>query len=151
MNSESDEHIKTEWRARPLTSSTPYKINVSLRENADDATVEQWRALQNEKQFLRTITEDTNCLHCHFSIGQNQCGDYEMFDQSDKRIYGLPAISYKGNGALDRVLSILEHLATDMRNWCGIPSLLTKNYIQIRSAPWGALGRINSFFLNIST
>ena len=111
-DSESDEHIKTGWRARPLTSSTPHKITVSLRNNVDVATVEQRTAPKHEKRFLRTITEDEHCQPCHFSIGQNQCGDYEIFDQSDKRISGLPSVSYKESGALDRVLSILGHLAT---------------------------------------
>ena len=104
--------IKTGWRARPLTFLTPRKVNVRLKNTTEDADDDQLTGSPLEKRFLRLITKDEQDLPCDFSVKRNGRRGYTFLDQSDEEIFGLPAESYDENGAEDRMLSTLEHLAT---------------------------------------
>jgi hypothetical protein len=102
--------VKTGWKARPLIHLSPRKVHVLLRVNTGNQA--QWRAAAKRRRFLHLSTEDEGVESVLFNVIRNKRNEYEILDHSCEKIISLPTIPFDEEGALDRVMDILEHLAT---------------------------------------
>lgn len=103
-------HIKTGWKARPVTYFSPRKISMQLMASV----VNQSQVIEAGKQrpFLRLSTENDGAEPCIFKVNLNKHMEYEVLDGSDEGIISLPTIPVDTDGALDKVIDVLQHLAT---------------------------------------
>jgi hypothetical protein len=115
--------IKTGWKARPLTSLSPRKILVRLMAHVGNQA--QWIAAAKQRRFLHLSTEDVGGQPCLFNVKCNEGNEYEILDESDQKIISLPTIPLDREGALDRVVEILEHLAA-FKYFEGIENRISK-------------------------
>jgi hypothetical protein len=103
-------HVKTGWKARPLTRLSPQKVLVRLMASVDNQS--QWIAAAKERRFLHLSPEDVEGQPCLFNVTRNERNEYEILDVSRQKITSLPTIPLDRKRALDCVVDLLEHLAT---------------------------------------
>ncbi|GAB1317124.1 hypothetical protein MFIFM68171_07334 [Madurella fahalii] len=102
--------IEAGWKAKPVTHLSPRKTSVRLTASASSQL--QWTEAVKKQPFLHLCTEDEDTKPCIFNVTLNEHKEYEILDGSLERIISLPAISLDTPRASDRVMDVLQHLAT---------------------------------------
>ncbi|RYP16784.1 hypothetical protein DL767_010131 [Monosporascus sp. MG133] len=103
-------HIKTGWKAKPITYLSPLKISVRLA--ASVGSPHQWQEAAKQQCFLNLRPANGDTEPCTFNVTVNDHEEYEIFDGSHEPVVSLPTIPLNTNGAINRVVDILQHLAT---------------------------------------
>lgn len=100
----------TGWVARPVMNFSPRKIYVRLMAHVDDTTL--WMAAARRRRFLRFSTDEVEGEPSIFNVSRNDDDEYQILDTSYKRIICLPTVHVGSDESLNRVMDLLEHLAT---------------------------------------
>ena len=101
---------KTGWKATPLTSLSTQKVLVRLMASVGDRA--QWMAATKQRDTLYLSIEGEEGQPCLFNVTQNTCNEYEILDESHRKIPSLQTIPCGGNEALYRVVDTLAHLSS---------------------------------------
>ncbi|KAK3385189.1 caspase domain-containing protein [Podospora didyma] len=102
--------IETGWKAKPATQLSPRKTCVRLMAGASSQL--QWTEAAKQQRFLHICTEDDDTEPCIFHVTLNEHNGYEILDGSFEKIASLPTIPRNMSGASDRVMDVLQHMAT---------------------------------------
>lgn len=101
--------IETGWKARPLTSLSLWKMSVQLMASLGNPA--PWMEAGNQQRFLRLSTEDAGPESYIFNLTLNENKEYEILDGWGKSVTSLPTITANTEGALNFVMTVLQHLA----------------------------------------
>ena len=140
INSYPDGQITTEWKAKPLTSLSPRKIQVVVPFDLMDYSRS---SISSELRYARSVPRDANGAQegapSEYYVAVNTENEYEIMDVSLERVFLSPAVPRSANGASQTIMRILKHLA-EFRYFQGIdnrvpcPDLRTSLIINIENA-----------------
>ncbi|KAK3386536.1 caspase domain-containing protein [Podospora didyma] len=102
--------VETGWKAKPVTQFSPRKTSVRLTAGAFSQL--QWTEAARRQRFLHVCTEDEDAEPCIFYVALSEHDEYEILDGLLEKIVSLPAIPRDMSGASDRVMDVLQHVAT---------------------------------------
>ena len=101
---------KTGWKATPLTSLSTQKVLVRLMASVGNR--DQWMEATKQRYTRYLSIEGEEGQPCLFNVTQNTCNEYEILDESHRKIPSLQTIPCGGNEALYRVVDTLAHLSS---------------------------------------
>lgn len=100
---------RVQLKAKLLTRLSPWKASVGVQFQMDGLA--KWMGVANQKPIMQLSSRKENDTGDLFSIVRNE-QNLEIRDGLIQKLPAVPTVPLKSEGALNRVLHILEHLGT---------------------------------------
>ena len=146
-DSRADIRTKTGWKARPLIHFSLEKIPTRLTASLKDTA--KWIAAAEQRRFVRLMAPAQK-EPCLFAIVCSEHAEYEIRDQSDRRIESLPTVPAHNENALEIVLNIIDHVCTykyiaNIENRIPLQDFISSFSVQLLDSPEGGSPELEVF------